>query len=105
MEDGITIALQFKLAIGDVTVNEIIFRLTELRDAPMLRFLEEILRSYDDLICERLSRTRINPSKVGGDWGGTLKGTKLRLDCAVAGRCANEVIGEILGSCPRCFGN
>jgi hypothetical protein len=64
MEREITIALRFKLAIGDVTLNEIVYQLKELRDDLMLRILAEILRSYDDLICERLTQTRIYPSKA-----------------------------------------
>ncbi len=64
MEQEITIALQFKLAIGEVTLNEIVYRLKELRDDLMLRILEQILIGYDDLICERLSQTRIYPSKA-----------------------------------------
>jgi len=64
MEREITIALRFKLAIGDVTLNEIVYRLKELRDDLMLRILGEILKSYDDLICERLTQTRIYPSKA-----------------------------------------
>ena len=51
MEREITIALRFKLAIGDVTLNEIVYRLKELRDDLMLQILVEILKSYDDLIC------------------------------------------------------
>jgi len=64
MEREITIALRFKLAIGEVNLNEIVYKLKELRDHLMLRILEEILKSYDDLICERLSQTRIYPSKA-----------------------------------------
>jgi hypothetical protein len=64
MEREITIALRFKLAIGDVTLNEIVYRLKELRDDLMLRILAEILGSCDELICERLSQTRIYPSKA-----------------------------------------
>jgi hypothetical protein len=64
MEREITIALQFKVAIGEVTLNEIVYRLKELRDDLMLRILEQILIGYDDLICERLSQTRIYPSKA-----------------------------------------
>ena len=64
MEQEISIALRFKLAIGEVTLNEIVYRLKEFRDDLMLRILEEILKSYDDLICERLSQTRIYPSKA-----------------------------------------
>jgi len=64
MEREVTIALRFKLAIGDVTLNEIVYRLKELRDDLMLRILEQILMGYDDLICERLSQTRLYPSKA-----------------------------------------
>jgi hypothetical protein len=64
MKQEISIALQFKLAIGDVTLNEIVYRLKELRDDLMLEILEAILRGYDDLICERLSQTKIYPSKA-----------------------------------------
>ena len=64
MEREITIALRFKLAIGDVTLNEIVYRLKELRDDLMLQILAEILKGYDDLICERLTQTRIYPSKA-----------------------------------------
>jgi hypothetical protein len=63
MKREISIALQFKLAIGDVTLNEIVYKLKELRDLLMLQILEEILKRYDDLICERLSQTKIYPSK------------------------------------------
>jgi hypothetical protein len=64
MEQGISITLQFKLAIGDVTLNEIVYRLKERRDDLMLQILEAILRGYDDLICERLSQTKIYPSSA-----------------------------------------
>ena len=63
MKQRITISLQFDLAIGKVNLNEIVYRLKELRDLLMLRLLEEILKSYDDLISERLSQTKIYPSK------------------------------------------
>ena len=64
MEQEITIALRFKLAIGDVTLNENVYRLKELKDDLMLQILAEILKSYDDLICERLTQTKIYPSKA-----------------------------------------
>ncbi|MEA3428243.1 MAG: hypothetical protein U9Q84_03265 [Thermodesulfobacteriota bacterium] len=64
MKREITIALQYDLAIGKVNLNEIVYRLKELRDSLMLRILEEILKDYDDLISERLSRTKIYPSKA-----------------------------------------
>ena len=64
MEQEIHITLRFNLAIGKVNLNEIVYRLKELRDPLMLRILEEILRGYDDLISERLSQTKIYPSKA-----------------------------------------
>lgn len=64
MEREITIALRFKLAIGEASLNEIVYRLKELRDPLMLQVLEQILKGYDDLICERLSQTKIYPSKA-----------------------------------------
>jgi len=63
MEQKIHITLQYDLATGDVNLNEIVFRLKELRDFLMLKILEQILKSYDDLIVERLCRTDIYPSK------------------------------------------
>ena len=73
MEQEISIALHFKLAIGDVTLNEIVYRLKELRDDLMLQILEAILRGYDDLICERLSQTKIYPSKARRGLGRHIK--------------------------------
>lgn len=64
MEQEIHITLRFNLAIGEVGLNEIVYELKELRDSLMLKVLERILMSYDDLISERLSRTKIYPSKA-----------------------------------------
>ena len=64
MEQEIHITLRFTLATGQVTLNEIVYRLKELRDPLMLKILEHVLRSYDDLISERLSHTEIYPSKA-----------------------------------------
>lgn len=64
MERGISISLQFGLSIGKVNLNEIVYRLKEIRDPLMLKILEAILKSYDDLISERLSKTKIYPSKA-----------------------------------------
>ena len=64
MEQEIHITLRFNLATGKVGLNEIIYKLKELQDPLMLKILEEILRGYDDLICERLSRTDKYPSKA-----------------------------------------
>jgi hypothetical protein len=64
MEQEIHITLRYSLAIGNVSLNEIVYRLKELRDALMLRVLEEVLQTYDDLIAQRLSRTDLYPSKA-----------------------------------------
>jgi hypothetical protein len=54
MKQKIIITLQYGLAIGKVNLNEIVYKLKEVRDPLMLRILEEILKSYDDLISKRL---------------------------------------------------
>ena len=64
MEQEIHITLRFNLATGKVGINEIVYRLKELRDPLMLKILEQILIGYDDLISERLSQTHIYPSKA-----------------------------------------
>ena len=47
MKREITITLQYDLATGKVNLNEIGYRLKEVRDPLMLRILEEILKSYE----------------------------------------------------------
>lgn len=64
MEQEIHITLRFNLATGKANLNEIVYELKELRDPMMLKILEQILRGYDDLISERLSETKIYPSKA-----------------------------------------
>jgi hypothetical protein len=64
MEQEIHITLRFNLANGKVNLNEIVYKLKELQNPLMLRILEVILRGYDDLISERLSQTKIYPSKA-----------------------------------------
>jgi len=54
MKREITITLQYGLATGKVNLNEIVYKLKEVRDPLMLWILEEILKSYDDLISKRL---------------------------------------------------
>ncbi|MBS3917553.1 MAG: hypothetical protein KG012_01565, partial [Deltaproteobacteria bacterium] len=63
MEQEIHITLRFTLATGEVNLNEIVYRLKELRDPLVLKILEQVLMSYDDLISERLRHTEIYPSK------------------------------------------
>jgi len=64
MEQEIHITLRFNLATGKAGLNEIVYRLKELRDPLMLEIFKHVLMSYDDLIAERLSRTDIYPSKA-----------------------------------------
>jgi hypothetical protein len=64
MEQEIHITLRFNLATGKVGLNEIVYELNELRDSLMLKVLEQILMGYDDRISERLSQTKIYPSKA-----------------------------------------
>jgi hypothetical protein len=64
MEQEIHITLRYNLAIGNVSLNEIVYQLKELRDLLMIRILGTILQNYDDLIAERLNRTDIYPSKA-----------------------------------------
>jgi len=64
MEHKIHITLRYNMATGKVNLNEIVYKLKELRDPLMLQILEHILRSYDDIIAERLSRTDLFPSKA-----------------------------------------
>jgi hypothetical protein len=64
MEQKIHITLGFKLTTGKVNLNEIVYRLKEIRDSLMLQVLEKILTWYDAVIVERLSRTDIYPSKA-----------------------------------------
>jgi hypothetical protein len=64
IEREINITLQFKMAIGEVSLNEIVFKLKEQRNPLMLQVLEKTLMNYDDLISERLSHTEIYPSKA-----------------------------------------
>jgi hypothetical protein len=64
MKSNLSITCEFDLAIGKVNLNEIVYRLKEFRDSLMIRMLKEILKSYDDLILDRLTRTKIYPSKM-----------------------------------------
>ena len=64
MKRCVSITCDFDLAIGKVNLNEIVYRLKEVRDSPMLRILKQILMPYDDLIMDRLTRTKIYPSEM-----------------------------------------
>ena len=64
MKRKITLSLQFDLAIEKANQHEIVYRLKELRDNLMLRFLKEVLQTYDILIVQRLSLTDMYPNKA-----------------------------------------
>jgi len=64
MEQELYITLRFNLATGKANLNEIVYGLKEIRDPLMLKILKQILIGYDDLIAERLSQTKIYPSKA-----------------------------------------
>ena len=64
MKQEINISLEFEIVIGKVNLNEITYKLREIQNPLMLKILENILKWYDDLIAERLSRTSIYPSKA-----------------------------------------
>jgi hypothetical protein len=66
MEQQIHITLDFELATGKVNLNEIVYRLDQLKNQLMLEILKTILTSYDDLITQRLSHHGgvIPPSKM-----------------------------------------
>jgi len=55
MDQQIHITLSFELATGKANLNEIVYRLEQLKNPLMLRILKKILVSYDDLISKRLS--------------------------------------------------
>ena len=65
MNQQIHITLDFELATGKVTLNEIVYRLEQLKNPLMLEVLKTILTSYDDLIAQRLSPQRgvMSPGK------------------------------------------
>ena len=62
MKRKINISLQFDLAIGKTNLNEIVYKLKEIRDLLMIDILRAILMHYDNLIVERLSNTKLYPS-------------------------------------------
>jgi len=66
MEQQIHITLHFDLATGKVNLNEVVYRLEQLKNPLMLEILKTILTSYDDLIAQRLSHHCgvIPPSKM-----------------------------------------
>ena len=77
MEQDIHIIVRYALATGNVNLNEIVYRLKEIRDPLMVGILTEILKGYDDLIAERLSRTDIYPSKARKGLGRHIRSGKV----------------------------
>ena len=69
MKRCVSITCDFDLAIGKVNLNEIVYKLKELSDSLMLWMLKQILILYDDLIMDRLTRTKIYPSKMRNGLG------------------------------------
>ena len=59
MEQQIHITLYFDLSTGKANLNEIVYRLKDIKNPLMLRILKEILNSYDDLISGRLITTAV----------------------------------------------
>ena len=55
MEQEIYITPWFQLSKGKVNLNEIVYRLQEVKNPFILLVLEKILRNNDDLIAQRLS--------------------------------------------------
>ena len=58
MEQKIYITLGFKLTTGKVNLNEIVYRLKEIRDSLMLQVLEKILTWYDAVIVGTIKQDR-----------------------------------------------
>ena len=102
MKQEIHITLCFDLATGKVSLNEIVYKLKQLRDPLMVKILEQILTGYDDLICERQAGPILLPRERG--LGDMAKRITLKAGFAEAARSANEVIETIPGSFPRFSG-
>lgn len=65
MKQEIRITLLLDLTTGKVNLNEIVYRLKEIREPLMLSLLRRILTSYDDLISERLSKKHGSKDRAG----------------------------------------
>jgi len=63
LNQEIIISLQFDLSIGEVNLNEIVYRLKELNNSLMLGILEKVLTSYDTVITDRLSTSHNSTSQ------------------------------------------
>jgi hypothetical protein len=73
VEQEILITLRFNLATGKAGLNESVYKLKQLRDPLMLKILEQTLIGCDDIISERLSRTKIYRSKASKNLGQHLR--------------------------------
>lgn len=78
-------------------MDEIVHRLEEIRGPLILKILKEILKGYNDLISERLGKTKIYPSKAGNGLGlgNTSPRVALKIDSVVDVRFVREVIVNI----------
>lgn len=67
MQQSIITIIGYELTIGEVGLNEIVFKLKEIRDKIMLAILGEILKKYEDIVVEQLT---------GDDSGSDSKGLR-----------------------------
>ena len=95
MKQSIQLTLGCNLAIGEVTLNEIVYELKEFSDCVMLKVLEKVQMSYDDLIAERLSQTTIYGPPARKGLGRHLrKGVNGTVNLAVFGSYKLGFFGE-----------
>ena len=94
MKQEVHITLWFDLSIGEVCLNEIVYELNECKDTILLRALEKILMGYDDLICNRLSNTKIYRSPARKGLVGICVKVIRMADTVVDVRLLNEVIAS-----------
>jgi len=94
MEQQIHITLCYHFATGKVNLNEIVYRLQELKNPLMLSILEKILLNYDDMIAERLSHHGgvIPPSKRRKGLGRHVRKQILKTDIAMVEGFENAAI-------------
>ena len=108
MEQQIHITLHFDLATGKVNLNEIVYRLEQLKNPLMLRILKEILTSYDDLISERLTATTavfFRPARCVRASGATFAKGIARAVFAAAAASEKGAIARSHGACPLFLAN
>ena len=76
MKQEIHITLQFDLTTGKAMLNEIVYRLEQLRNPLMVTILEQILIGYDELISDRLRGAYSSKEKEGLGHHTTKNGSK-----------------------------